>query len=509
MDYRQEYNKLRGEIYRLNKRVEELENSSFVETLINKYESKISRLTNKLNVSNKNVTKYKDKYIKANKELISLRQSLIDKDNEINDLKAYIVKLESQLHKDASNSSIPSSKDDNRKIIPNSRVRTGLKPGGQLGHIGHKRRQYVPDVIKELEPDDYIVNDSNYVKTGKKISKQVVDISLNVKVTEYIAYIYKNKIDGSLYHPSFPNNINNEVNYGSSVKALAYMLNNYCNVSIDKTIEIIKQLSDSKLVLSKGFINNLNRQFSNLSRKQLDELFNSLSKANILFTDNTNARVNGKSRFAFVSTNDNSVLYTYAEHKGYKGIDLTPVKDNTGILIHDHDKSFYAYGSKHQSCLSHILRYLQSSIDNEPNITWSKDMKSLLQLMIHTVKYDELTDELIEDFKSKYDYIIDIGFNEYIKHPPNKYYKDGINLLKRLKEYKASTLYFLDNPLVDYNNNLSERLLREVKRKMKQVTSFRSDDNLSYYLDGLSIIKTAKANDINIYQKLVAVFDNG
>ena len=95
---------------------------------------------------------------------------------------------------------------------------------------------------------------------------------------------------------------------------------------------------------------------------------------------------------------DNNILYTYAPHKGYKGIDLTPVKDNTGILIHDHDKSFYAYGSKHQSCLSHILRYLQSSIDNEPNITWSKDMKSLLQLMIHTVKHNELTDELIEDY---------------------------------------------------------------------------------------------------------------
>ena len=136
-------------------------------------------------------------------------------------------------------------------------------------------------------------------------------------------------------------------------------------------------------------------------------------------------------------------------------------------------------------------------------------MKSLLQLMIHTVKHNELTDDLIDEYKAKYDYIISIGETEYIKYPPSKYYKDGINLLKRLKEYKTSTLYFLDNPLVDYNNNLSERLLREVKRKMKQVTSFRSDDNLSYYLDGLSIIKTAKANDVNIYQKLIAVFENG
>ena len=129
--------------------------------------------------------------------------------------------------------------------------------------------------------------------------------------------------------------------------------------------------------------------------------------------------------------------------------------------------------------------------------------------MIHTVKHNELTDKLIENFKSRYRCIISNGFIQYTKHPPNKYYKDGYNLLKRLQDYEESTLFFLDNPNVDYSNNLSERLLREVKRKMKQVTTFRSDDNLSYYLDGLSIIKTAKANDVNIYQKLVAVFDNG
>ena len=138
-----------------------------------------------------------------------------------------------------------------------------------------------------------------------------------------------------------------------------------------------------------------------------------------------------------------------------------------------------------------------------------ESITKLLQLMIHTVKHNELTTDLIEEYKAKYDYIIDKGENEYIKYPPSKYYKDGINLLNRLKEYKASTLYFLDNPLVSYNNNLSERLLREVKRKMKQVTTLRSDNNLSYYLDGLSIIKTAKAKDNNIYQKLIAVFENG
>ena len=43
MDYKLEYNKLRGEVYRLTKHIEELENSSFIETLKDKYESKISK----------------------------------------------------------------------------------------------------------------------------------------------------------------------------------------------------------------------------------------------------------------------------------------------------------------------------------------------------------------------------------------------------------------------------------------------------------------------------------
>ena len=32
---------------------------------------------------------------------------------------------------------------------------------------------------------------------------------------------------------------------------------------------------------------------------------------------------------------------------------------------------------------SHVLRYLKDSIDNEPERTWNKEMRSLVQEMIH------------------------------------------------------------------------------------------------------------------------------
>ena len=41
------------------------------------------------------------------------------------------------------------------------------------------------------------------------------------------------------------------------------------------------------------------------------------------------------------------------------------------------------YGAQHQECLAHILRYLKDSMDNEPERTWNKQMRSLIQEMIH------------------------------------------------------------------------------------------------------------------------------
>ena len=66
--------------------------------------------------------------------LISIIQLLRERNHELENRNR---ELENRSNLNSSNSSIPPSKNPlNHKKIPNSRVRSGKNPGGQIGHIG-------------------------------------------------------------------------------------------------------------------------------------------------------------------------------------------------------------------------------------------------------------------------------------------------------------------------------------------------------------------------------------
>lgn len=76
-----------------------------------------------------------------------------------------------------------------------------------------------------------------------------------------------------------------------------------------------------------------------------------------MHTDFTPARVNGKCVQVSIFANLDETLYYFSEHKGHQGIADTPVE-----------------------------RYLQDAIDNEPELTWHKQMKDLFSEVMHEAK---------------------------------------------------------------------------------------------------------------------------
>ena len=204
-------------------------------------------------------------------------------------------------------------------------------------------------------------------------------------VTEYQADVYRNSKTGEKVHAAFPAGVVDDVNYDGSIKSLLFLLNTDCAVSIDKSRRFLSDLTGGKLKISRGMINKLCREFSSKTETERKKIFADLLSCPVLHTDCTNARVNGESAYVFVcaSPDEEKVLYFAREKKGHEGVKGTVTEDFQGILVHDHEITFYRYGSAHQECLAHVERYLKDSMENESSLTWNRRMRELLQRMIH------------------------------------------------------------------------------------------------------------------------------
>lgn len=174
-----------------------------------------------------------------------------------------------------------------------------------------------------------------------------------------------------------------------------------------------------------------------------------LTHSDILHSDATVSNINGKRKAVILCTDKEQVLYQHLDHKGHVGLSPTPVKDFKGTIVHDHDKSYYSYGSSHQECIAHKFRYLVGAIENEPNLKWHKQMHDLLQKMIHIAKKNKtgIPNEQVNKLTNKYVSILELAANEYENNPPTKDYLDGFTLQKGCENNKT-TIYTFSNILM-------------------------------------------------------------
>lgn len=421
-------------------------------------------------------------------------------------------KLTAQVNMDFTNSSIPSSMQGaGRKKIVNSRVPSGKRKGAQPGHKGAGRKKHQPDRVVLLPDPDFCVNDPDYYKTDKTLSKQLVELSITVRTTEYRADVFRNRKTGSRVHAPFPDGVVNDVNYGGTVKAAAFLLGNECNVSHHKIKKFLSEATGGELELSIGMIGGLCEEFSEKTKAKKAELIKKLMTSPAMNADFTNANVDGKSAQVLIlaSEQNHAVLYIARKNKGHKGIQGTPLENYVGTVVHDHDTTFYSYGLRHQECNQHNIRYAIGSIENEPEREWGGKMLGLLREMLHyrnTLGENELDEGIVKRFEERYDAIVDLGDEEYLDTPPSDYYREGYNLCKRLRKYKESELLFLHDKNVPANNSLCERLARVFKRKQKQLMAFRSFENLMWLCDSLSIVYSLRQEGENVYEAVSDIY---
>jgi len=96
----------------------------------------------------------------------------------------------------------------------------------------------------------------------------LAEIELIMNVTEYQADVYYDSTTGERIHAAFPSGVVDDVNHDGSIKALLFLLNTDCAVSIDKSRRFLSDLTGGKLNISKGMINKLCREFSKKTKTE-------------------------------------------------------------------------------------------------------------------------------------------------------------------------------------------------------------------------------------------------
>lgn len=440
------------------------------------------------------------------------RQEKYDIGGQLEEEKEKNLALNARINKDYTNSSKSSSATPNHTTIHNSREKSGRKPGGQPGHKHHPRKFHQADRVCRLETPKEYLDTGRYEPTGEIVSKQLVEAHLVLNTTEYRAEVFLDKKTGRKVHAPFPAGVTDDVNYGGTVKALAYLLNNECNVSIGKTQKFLKEASIGKLDIATGTICNLSRQFSVKTEDERNKIFLELSASPVLHSDFTFGRVRGKQGAVIIcATPDGKVLYQARTKKGNEGVKGSPLEFYGGTLVSDHEAAIIKHGSRHQECLAHVERYVRGSMENEPGLKWNKEMLEWIKdniaywnrLNSGDIQYD------INEVRRRisiYDSIMEKAKKEYEYEPPGDYYKDGYNLYLRMAEDREDYVLFLRDPSVPPTNNLAERLGRKVKRKMAEVMSFRGNGN-EFYCDGLSIMESLKGAGENLFEGVARRFD--
>ncbi len=424
-----------------------------------------------------------------------------------------ITLLINRLGLNSNNSSIPPSSDPNRN--KNDIKKGKRKPGAQKGHNGTTLKKVAtPDIIKKLRVDPSELPKGKYKKSGFK-SRQVIDFSISMEVTEYRAEILRGA-DGKIYTAKFPKGVNRPVQYGNTIKSHAVYQSQYQLIPYNRVEEFFHD--QTNLSVSAGSIYNFNEEAFNKL-----ELFETIVKTNLIKSDVCNAdetgiNIAGTRHWLHCVSNELWTYYMPHKKRGGDAIEhMGIIPAFGGVLCHDHWKPYFRYDCTHALCNAHHLRELERAWEQD-NQEWARHMQELLLKINKAVdkKGGRLPSKSAQTFRNQYRAILKKAQSEC--PPPDESQRDGKrgklkrsksrNLLERLTDFENETLLFIDKQDVPFTNNRGENDIRMTKVQQKISGCFRSMKGAEFFCRIRSYISTCQKNNIGATEALKLLFDD-
>jgi len=412
------------------------------------------------------------------------------------------------LAKDSTNSHNPPSQDKySTRVRKSLRKKSKRKSGGQKGHKGH-HLEMVSEPSIEHELKSHYCQQCGHDLSGEShelISKrQVVELPpIEPIYVQYSQYGCACPHCSHQQKAAYPQGVNSPIQYGASIESLVSYLSVFQYVPYKRLKMLLKDVVG--LELSEGSIANLLTRSSEKMKVVYQAIKEQLEASYYAGSDETGAKVNGEKWWIWVWQNALNTFLNISKSRGFQAIEeVFPQGLAHTIVGSDRwPAQLKMVAGGKQLCLAHLLRDLVW-IEQSEKSEWAKQLQELFLTAIQLKKAQLADQDLvnessrIEDLEEKLNQLLAVPLPEGKEAQAVKFQKAMI----KNRQYLFTFLYHTQVP---FDNNGSERAIRNVKVKQKISGQFKSGQESFCIIR--SVIDTIAKRGLNLMDTIQQIMN--
>lgn len=290
--------------------------------------------------------------------------------------------------------------------------------------------------------------------------------------------------------------------FGASIESLVTYLRYGHAISYQRLHQLLDEVFN--LSISEGALSNLLERVQRQLTEPMDEIQAHLQQSRLICSDETSARVKGKTEWEWVFQNEDVCFHVMCATRGASVIYDVLGDHRPEVWVSDLFSAQKSHpAARWQVCLAHQLRDCQFAIDAGDTV-FAPVMKRLLlrALSIHK-RRESLAPSTL------YQYRLDIRrrLRQHLKLQPDQ--ADGIRLRNRYDEIQDHLFVFLDDGTVPPTNNSSEQAIRMSTVFRKVTHGFRSEWGRDLFAAVRSVINTGKRQGLSALKAIQTALSPG
>jgi transposase len=297
------------------------------------------------------------------------------------------------------------------------------------------------------------------------------------------------------YVSAVPNGLESTTPFGSSVETLATYLRYNHAISYNRLSNLFREMYH--LEISEGGLANLFKRVNKRLEPQVEEILSRLRSSRVVCSDETSARVNGKTQWEWVFQNEAVCIHVIRPSRGQKVIEEVMGGHKPEIWVSDLFSAQKNHpAEKWQVCLAHQLRDCKYAIEAGDELFAPKMKRLLLRAFAVHRRRSRLKENTL------YQYRCDLKrrLEQCLELEPT--HNDGVRLKKRYSKIRDNLFLFLEEAAVPPTNNGSEQAIRMSTIFRKVTNCFRSDWGKDLFANVRSIVNTGKRQGLSAFQAI-------